>query len=659
MQTLNIDIETYSSRDLKKSGLHVYVASPDFEILLFAYSVDSGPVECIDLTVNKLPEWLVRALCDPSVVKFAFNAVFEWACLSKFLVTPLNQWYCTMNHALHCGLPNALFTVCQALNMPEDKRKMGVGGALIRTFCCPVKPSRANGEKTRIRSTDEPEKWRLFIEYCKQDVVSEMTTFNKIKAFQVPEYERAIWLVDQAINLNGVLVDEDLLYGALHCDGVSSEALIKEAIEITGVANPNSRKQLLLWLSRELNEEVETLTKASVIGLLGRDTLDSVVERVLHIRQELAKTSVAKYSAIERVLDDDGRIRGIAQYYGANRTGRWAGRTVQMQNLPKNHMEGLGEARRLVKAKDAEGVRLIFGNIPDTLSQLIRTVFVAPEGKLLAVADFSAIEARIIAWVAGEKWRQEVFAGDGKIYEASAAKMFGVGVETIVKGGANYDLRAKGKVAELACGYQGSVGALVAMGADKMGLDDLQLKEIIDVWRGANPNIVSLWWAMQNAAIDTIKTCKPNVVGVGGKITFRREIDHRGGADFLTMELPSGRKLFYAHPRLGTNKWGGESIAYMGMNQTSKKWGLLETYGGKLVENCIQAIARDCLAVAIMRVHSAGHKIVFHVHDELVCEVQEGELDSICKIMSEPIDWAPGLLLTASGFANDYYKKEG
>jgi DNA polymerase len=582
---LSCDIETFSSIDLKKQGLHRYIEAPDFEILLFAYSVDGGPVEIVDLTKEPLPDWIIRALCDPAVVKFAFNAQFEYTCLSKFYLTHYEKWYCTMNHALYCGLPNSLFQVCEALNLATDKRKLGVGGALIRTFCCPVKPTKSNGMKTRIVGADEPEKWELFKTYCKKDVEAEMEVYEKIKMFQIPKWEREFVGIDHYINRNGVLVDKGLLRGALACDESIVAELTAEAIALTGVINPNSRKQLLLWLSREMGEEVDSLTKDSVKSILGRGTLDSVAERVLHIRQELAKTSIAKYGAMARGICEDGRLRGIVQYYGANRTGRYAGRAVQMQNLPKNFLEPLGVARELVKAGNVEGVKLIFGNVPHTLSQLLRTAFIPPRGKLLAVADFAAIEARVIAWMAGEKWRQDVFAGDGKIYEASAAAMFGVGVETIVKGGLNYDLRAKGKVAELACGYQGSVGALKAMGADKMGLDDNQLQEIVDAWRSANPSIVELWYRLQDKVIDTIKTGRVNTFK---GLTFRREIDYKARVDFLTIELPSLRKLFYAYPRLGVNKWGGESIAYMGMNQTSKKWELIETYGGKLVENCLR-----------------------------------------------------------------------
>jgi DNA polymerase len=657
MNRLSVDLETFSSIDLKKQGLHRYVQSSDFEILLLAYSIDGEPVEIIDLTCEPMPEWLIDALKDPSIIKFAFNAQFEYTCLNKFWYTPFNQWYCTMNHALYCGLPTALFAVCQALNMPEDKRKMGVGGALIRTFCCPVKPSRANGMKDRIRAKDEPEKWKTFKEYCKQDVVAEMLAYDKIKFFQVPVWERELVQIDHAINSNGVLVDQELLEGALHCDKVSSDALVEKAVEITGVNNPRSRSQLLLWLSREIGEEINTLTKDSVKQLLGRGTLDSVAERVLRIRQELAKTSVAKYAAIERALCEDGRVRGIVQYYAANRTGRFAGRLIQLQNLPRNYLETLDDAREYVKNGDIEAIELLYGNVPDTLSQLIRTVFIPERGKLLAVADFSAIEARVLAWIANEKWVIDVFAGDGKIYEAQAASMFKVPIETIVKGGLNYELRAKGKLASLGCGYGGSIGALKNMGADEMGLSDEEQQDIVDKWRATNPNIVQLWYGIDNAAIATIKTCKPNTFR---GITFRREMDYKAGVDFLTIELPSVRKLFYAYPRLGMNRWGGESIAFMGMNQTTKKWQLTETWGSKLVENIIQAIARDCLAVALRKVHEAGYKIVFHVHDEICCEVVGGEADlnRICNIMSEPIGWADGLLLTASGFVGEYYKKE-
>lgn len=659
MKHLSIDIETFSSVDLLKSGLYKYVQSPDFQILLFAYSVDGGPVEIIDFTAGeKIPLDLEIALCSSDVIKHAYNASFEWYSLSKYLSIPspiawLPQWRCTMMHGLYCGYTAGLGVTGKALGLPQDKQKLTTGKALIKTFCTPCKPSRANGNRTRTLPHHEPDKWKLFKEYCIQDVVTEMEIEKRLSSFPVPDFVQKEWELDQIINTRGVALDSEMVEGALYCSDVTTEELTTEAIEITGLENPNSAKQLAEWIETQTGVAPENMQKATVSDMIKSSTGD--VKRALEIRQELSKTSVKKYSTMQDVVCDDGRIRGLFQFYGANRTGRWAGRFVQPQNLPRNYLETLPSARKLVKAKNVTALKMLYGNVPDTLSQLIRTAFVPSEGNTFLVADFSAIEARVIAWLAGEEWRQEVFKTHGKIYEASASAMFGVPIDKIVRGNPEYELRAKGKVAELALGYQGSTGALVQMGALKMGLAEDELPDIVQRWRSANKRIVDLWYSIENAALECMRTAQPQ--GVKG-IIFAREGDFQNGQDFLTVTLPSGRKLFYVKPFMGSNKWGKDSICYYGMDQTTKKWVTLETYGGKLVENIVQAIARDCLAVSMQRLEQAGYKIVMHIHDEVVLDAEHGGMDGACSIMGQPITWADGLLLNADGFVTEFYQKD-
>ncbi|MBY0054108.1 DNA polymerase [Brevibacillus agri] len=652
MHHLSIDIETFSSIDIKKAGLYKYVQSPDFQILLFAYSWDGGPVQIVDLAQGEqIPSWLIFALADPNVVKHAYNAAFEWYCLSKFFYSPIEQWRCTQVHGLYCGYPAGLAAVGEALGIPQDKRKLGTGGALIRTFCVPTKPTKANGYRTRTLPHHEPEKWRLFKEYCIGDVVAEMEILRRLSAFPVPDQEWQLWYLDQQINARGLACDLQMVEGALAVDEQVSGELRAEAIKLTGLDNPKSVQQLTKWLEEETGEEVENLQKGTVSKLI--DKLDEGnAKRVLEIRQELSKTSVKKYAAMQVAACADGRVRGLLQFYGANRTGRWAGRLVQIQNLPRNYLSTLGHARELVKARKVDALKLIYGNVPDTLSQLIRTAFVAPEGKVLLVADFSAIEARVIAWLAGEQWRLDVFNTHGKIYEASASQMFGVPIEEIGKGS---DLRQKGKVAELALGYQGGKGALISMGALEMGLTEEELPDIVLRWRNANRRIVDLWYSMEAAALDVMQTGQP--VGVRGLI-FARESHYQTQQDFFTITLPSGRKLFYAKPFLKENDFGKQALHYWGVDQTKKKWTVLSTYGGKLTENVVQAIARDCLAVSLMRMDSAGYEIVLHVHDEVGAEGDAEQLDPMLQIMSQPIPWAPGLPLKADGFVTEYYQKD-
>ncbi|HEY9060977.1 MAG TPA: DNA polymerase [Pseudobacteroides sp.] len=657
MRHLSVDIETYSSVDIKKAGLFKYVQSPDFQILLFAYSVDYGQTQIVDLAQGEIiPNDIVWALQDENFIKHAYNAPFEWYCLNKFYYSPLHQWQCTMFHGLYCGYPAGLAAVGEALGLSQDKKKMGIGSALIKIFCVPCKPTAKNGFRTRTLPHHEPEKWQLFKSYCVRDVVTEMTVDLKLQSFPVPPKEQYLWCLDQIINSGGVMVDQDLIAGSLECNEIITAELLNEAVSISGLENPKSVKQLSEWLTNETGEEIENLQKGTVKKLI--DKVDSdTAKRMLEIRQELSKTSVKKYNAMREAVCADSRVRGLLQFYGANRTGRWAGRLVQVQNLPRNYLETLSHARDCVKDKNINALKVIYGNIPDTLSQLIRTAFIPAPGNAFAVADFSAIEARVIAWLAQEQWRLEVFATHGKIYEASASQMFGVPLEKIKKGNPEYDLRQKGKIAELALGYQGGAGALKSMD-NKNELNEEELPEIVKRWRAANKRIVDLWYTLENAALQAVKTGQP--VGVRGLI-FARELDSRNGQDFLTITLPSGRKLFYVKPHLGLNSWGKEAIFYYGLDQDTKKWTQLQTYGGKIVENCIQAIARDCLAESLIRLYAAGYKVVMHVHDECIAEVpehSEAALEDMIKIMCEPMPWAPDLLLKADGFVTKFYKKE-
>ena len=670
MQHLNIDIETYSGVDIKRAGAYKYALSPDFEVLLFAYAADGGPVSVVDIKQGEnLPPEVLRALFDPAVTKHAYNAAFEWWCLSRwfglgatYAMTAddwLPQWRCTMLHGLYCGYTAGLAATGEALGLPQDRRKLSTGGALIRTFCVPCKPTKANGGRVRTLPRHEPEKWKLFKEYCQQDVVTEREIGRRLSAFPVPDFVQRQWVTDLTINARGVAVDQSLVEGALWCADTVTDRLRREAVSLTGLDNPNSVGQLVKWLETEIDEEVPTLRKADVTDLLGRDLPSDTARRMLEIRQELGKTSCKKYDALESAVCGDGRVRGLLMFYGANRTGRWAGRIVQPQNLPQTHLPALSFCRDQVKQRDLTMLELVYGSVPGTLSQLIRTALVASPGNLLIDADFSAIEARVIAWLAGEEWVLEVFRTHGKIYEACASQMFGVPLESIAKGQENYSLRQKGKVATLALGYQGSTGALISMGALRMGLTEEELPAIVRRWRAANKRIVDLWYALERAAVETIRTGRPS--GVRG-LTLAMEGDAETNQWFLTITLPSGRKLYYARPSLLPGQHG-DSIHYQGMDQTTKKWKDLETYGGKLTENCVQAIARDCLAEAIERLEAAGYPVVFHVHDEVVidrtctCDGRE-ELDAVCGIMGQPVSWAPGLPLKADGWVDRYYKKD-
>ena len=664
MHHLSIDLETYSSVPIAKAGAQKYISSPDFEILLFAYSLDGAPVEIIDLARGEqLPSWLVQAITSPDYIKHAYNAPFEWGCLSKYLGwLPPDQWRCTMFHGLYCGYTAGLDATGRALGLGEDKRKLNTGKALIRYFCVPCNPSKANGQRTRNYHYHDTAKWELFKDYCRQDVVTEMEIERRLSAFPVPDWVQKQWEVDLIINARGVAVDMDFVSGALQMGATVKSDLMREATELSKLDNPNSVAQLSQWLQEEIGEELADLRKDTVARLLQQDGNSPHVQRMLEIRQELGKTSTKKYDAIEAAVCPDGRVRGLLQFYGANRTGRWAGRLVQVQNLPRTYTEPLDLARDLVRGRNLDALRAVYGSVPDTLSQLIRTAFVAPEGHVLIDADFSAIEARVISWLAGEQWRLEVFRTHGKIYEASASQMFGVPIELIKKGNPEYELRQRGKVAELALGYQGGVGAMRTMdvGHQLDGLSDDEVKDIVTRWRETNKRIRDLWYALDNAAVQVIT--QGGSVGINGLI-IAREFDYNQGTDCMTITLPSGRKLYYVSPGIGENQWGNPSISYMGMDQKTKRWKRIETYGGKLVENCVQAIARDCLAYAIDNLEAAGLPVIFHVHDEVVIDVapwadEDTMLKTVCDIMRQPAPWAQDLPLNAEGWVGHYFKKD-
>ncbi|NSC83531.1 DNA polymerase [[Ruminococcus] gnavus] len=654
---LSIDIETKSSVDITKAGAYRYAQSEDFEILLFAYKYDEEDVQLVDLTAEEsIPERILTALMNPNVVKHAYNAAFEWYCLNTAgYRTPLEQWNCTMIHGLYCGYTAGLDATGKAIGLPQDKQKLSTGKALIRYFCTPCKPTKSNGGRSWNLPKHAPEKWELFREYCKQDVVTENEILKRLQAFPVPKEEQRLWRMDILMNAYGVRVDTNLIAGALAIDSHSTECLTAEAFRITGLANPNSATQLQQWLSGK-DVDVPNLQKATVEEYLQREDLPDDARKILEIRQQLGKTSIKKYVAMDTAKGADDRVRGLTQFYGANRTGRWAGRLVQLQNLPRNYLKTLDYARNLVKDKNYDGIKLLYGNVPDTLSQLIRTAFIPSDGNKFVVADFSAIEARVIAWLAGEQWVNEVFATHGKIYEATASQMFHVPIEKIAKGNPEYSLRQKGKVATLALGYQGGTAALIAMGALNMGLAEEELPDIVQRWRSANPRIRDLWYAVEQAALTTMQTAQPQ--GIYGLI-FRYEGDLVYGQSFLTVQLPSGRKLFYPKPFLQENQFGKMAIHYYTVGQQTRKWEVASTYGGKMTENIVQAIARDCLAETLKRIDRMGLQVVFHVHDEVIIDAPVSiTVDEICDLMAEPIPWAPGLILKGAGFESDYYMKD-
>lgn len=652
MITLAIDIETYSSINIKTSGAYRYVEAPDFTILLFAYAFNDEEVKVINLENGEsVPKEVEQALFNPNVIKTAFNANFERTCLSKYLneSMPPEQWQCTMIKALTMGLPGSLDMVGKALKFEDDKQKMAEGKALIKYFCGPCKPTKVNGGRTRNLPKHDIEKWETFKEYCKQDVVAEREIRQKLSKYTTTEEEQKLWELDQKINDKGVALDETIVLKAIECDRTYSKKLEKEAVELTGLDNPNSPTQLKKWLSEKVGYEVNSLTKDSIPGLIENAKDDSVI-RVLELRQMMAKTSIKKYETMKNAKCDDGRVRGLLQFYGANRTGRWAGRLVQVQNLPQNHLKDLDLARNIVRNGDVQTLEFLFGNVPDTLSQLIRTAFIPSIGNRFMVSDFSAIEARVIAWFAGEQWRLDVFKTHGKIYEASASQMFKVPIESIHKGD---PLRQKGKISELALGYGGSIGALTAMGALKMGVKEDELQGLVLKWREANSHITKFWWDVDKAAKKSIKERTTVCMQYGIKFIYDPGV--------LFIQLPSGRRLSYIRPKIEPHEtFSGYKITYEGMEQTSKQWKKQDTYGPKLVENIVQATARDCLAEAMFRVDSSGYNIVMHVHDELILDVPKefGSIEDVNSIMGQPIEWAPGLPLKADGYECSYYMKD-
>lgn len=643
MRHLSIDIETFSDIDIQKAGAYRYAQSEQFRIMLFAYSFDGEEVQVVDLeNGEEIPHFILTALQDKEVIKHAYNAAFEWYCLNRAgIKTPLDQWQCTMVHAMYLSLPAGLANTGEALGISEDKKKSAIGKQLIRYFC--VKPYKPDAVK-----------WKAFKEYNRQDVVSEMEIENRLSGFPVPELEWARWRQDIAMNAYGVKVDTELVNGAIKIQERCEAELLNEAVRLTQLENPNSPMQLLNWVNAQ-GYPLENTQKATIESALKED-LPLKVRRVLEIRQQLGKTSVKKYEAMTNTIGEGDRVRGISQFYGASKTGRFSGRLVQMQNLPRNYLEPLAETRECVKRQDYETLKLLFDSIPDTLSQLIRTAFIPSTGNQFVVADFSAIEARVIAWLAKETWVQEVFATHGKIYEATASQMFHVPIEKIAKGNPEYALRQKGKVATLALGYQGGTNALISMGALKMGLSEEELPEIVTRWRAANQRIVALWSAVGSYALRTVRDGRARQVN---GLIFRMEQDLKHGLRFLTIELPSKRKLFYCKPYIGLNQFGRESLYFYTQNQTTKKWEESGTFGGKLVENIVQGIARDCLCETLDRITSKGYRIVFHVHDEVIVDAgMDLTVEELCGIMAEPIPWAKGLILKGAGFSGQFYQKD-
>ena len=668
---LSIDLETYSEVAIGKAGSYRYILDPSFEILLFAYSLDGMPVEVIDVASGQvIPLWLKNALKNPLYIKHAYNAAFEWFALSKYLGwLPPDQWRDTMLHALYCGYPASLDAAGKAMGLPEDKKKLATGKALIRYFCVPCKPSNANGNRTRNLPKHDPDKWKLFKEYNGQDVVTEMEIDRRLSAFPVPVFVQKQWETDLLMNARGVAADMEMVSGALVIGATVKSQLMAEARQLSGLDNPNSIKQLAQWLTdaTDSDAEITSVTKETVATML-KQPQPANVQRMLEIRQELGKTSTKKYDALETCIADDGRVRGLLQFYGANRTGRWAGRLVQVQNLPRTYTHPLPPARQLVKDRNIDGLRLMYGSINDTLSQLIRTAFVATPGNVLIDADFSAIEARVISWLAGQEWRLEVFRTHGKIYEASASQMFHVPIEKIKKGNPEYALRQRGKVAELALGYQGGVSAMRRMdvGHNLDDLSDDEVKGIVDRWRETNSMIRDLWNIVDSAAVTVITNGGAQTIRsetTDAIITLACELDIITGTRYMTILLPSGRKLYYPSPEIGVNRWGNPSVSYMGQNQTTKRWEKVETYGGKLVENIVQAIARDCLAIAIENLEAQDLHVVFHIHDEVVIDTpawadEDTMLETVTKIMTKPIPWAQMLPLNADGWVDKFFKKD-
>lgn len=657
MTILRIDVETFSSADLPKCGVARYVEAPDFEILLLAYAYDGADVQIVDLARGEvLPPRVRFDLTNPKITKSAFNAAFEITAISKHFGLELDssQWSCTSVAALYLGLPNSLAQVSQVLKLDEENQKQTNGMALIRYFSMPCRPTKSNNNRTRNLPHHDPEKWELFKKYCAQDVQAERAVAQKLAPYPLPDKEQKLWELDQKMNRLGIGLDQDLITAAIMADTIFKTRMLNEAIELTGLSNPASVTQLSNWFSTEYGIEVESLNKKSLPELLTQID-DRTAQRVIELRQGISKTSVAKFTAMQNAVCLDGRLRGILQFYGANRTGRWAGRLVQVQNLRTNTLADLDLARDLIKARAFDDVELLFGSVPDTLSQLVRTAFVAKPNHRFIVVDFSAIEARVIAWLANCRWRLDVFEGDGRIYEASAEKMFNLPAGSVTK---KSPYRQRGKVSELALSYGGGVGALKTMGALEMGLKEEELDAIKMTWRNANPEIRQFWWDCEAAAIDALSRSDKAYVPIADQ-KDALEFSYEKGILFIA--LPSGRRLAYVGPTLAIDEDTQRyRITYQGIHQKTRSWSRIDTYGGKLVENIVQAVARDCLAEAMLALDEKGYQQLMTVHDEIVIEAPNGwgSLDEVTQELAKPIEWAPGLPLRADGFETPYYQKE-
>lgn len=678
---LFIDIETYSSVDIKSCGAYKYIESPDFEILIIGYAFDDEEVQSIDLASgDEMPEEFEEALFNPNIKKHAHNAVFERNAFKRIGYNiPTEQWYCTLVKSAYCGLPLGLDAVSKVLDL-QDK-KLDTGKALIKYFSCPCKPTKVNGMRTRNYPWDAPEKWEMYIEYNKYDVLSEREIFRMLEKYNIPEFERSLYILDQNINDRGILIDTELAESAIYVDEKYTEMLMNESKQITNLENPNSVAQLKKWYAESYADIVDsTLTEndkkflatangqtydpanqsmaaESIKMLLKLEAVQSIPElvTVLENRQKLGRSSVKKYYTMLNCKMSDERVRGTFQFYGANRTGRWAGRLVQLQNLSKNHTDDIDTPRELIRKRDWDTVNMMYGDVSDILSQLVRTTFIAPDNMLYSVADFSAIEARVVSWLADEEWRMNVFRGDGKIYEAAGSRMFNVPIEAITKGS---DLRAKAKNAELALGYGGSLGAMKRMGGDKMGMSDAEMMHIVKLWRNANKNIVNLWSEIERCAHEAVRYNK-KVIGTPQNLEFE------SNGDYLMITLPSKRALYYYKPVFKEKKVGQRTsklLFYQGMNQVTKQWGLIDTYGGKLTENIVQAISRDLIGFAMKNLEENGYAITMHVHDEAIAEIPADnpneKLSNMIKIMSQPPEWAKDLPLNAAGFISKYYMKD-
>lgn len=656
MRKLFIDVETFSSRDISCTGAYKYIESPDFEILIIGYAIDHNPVISVDLASGDLmPDELEEALLDPDTLKIAHNAVFERNCFKKISYDiPACEWYDTLVKAAYCGLPLALDSVSKVLDL--ENKKLSTGKTLINYFSKPCKPTLVNGKRTRNFPWHSPEKWEMYKEYNRYDVEAEREIYYRLEKYEIPEFERQLYVLDQKINDNGIMVDLELAESAIDVDTKYSEQISNRVKEITGVENPSSVLQLKNWILSVTGQEVSSFAKTNIDALLESFKDNPTVHEVIKLRSLLSRTSIKKYYAMVNAAMDDSRVRGTFQFYGANRTGRWAGRLLQLQNLSKNHTPNIEIPRNLVRARDVDAIEMLYEDVSDILSQLVRTALIAPENYVFSVADFSAIEARVISWLADEEWRMNVFRGDGKIYEATGARMFNVPIESITKGSV---LRDKAKVAELALGYEGGRGALARMGGTAMGMSDVEMKDTVRKWRAANPNIVNMWALFDEASKEACRYHKPVTV-------TRHNIVFDCDGDYMTIKLPSGRKLYYyqPHTRVAKEMYGKPvySLAHYGTVQATKTWGEIDTYGGKLTENIVQATARDLLAYAMLQLDKAGYKIVCHIHDECLAEVPKANAqehyERMAAIMGTPPDWASDLPLRADGYITPFYLKD-